>query len=154
MEEFDKMWEFVEGNLSPDDVQLLMFFIKFDLQRQEVARIFHINRSTFTYRFNRCIKRLRYEYLILKLLPSIEGILSNELFKTFSFYLQQRNQTLVSRQLNISQAAVSQRLTRVKKILFKKNGEFKELGSMLNNSWRNCNDLKKIYVNSRIVPAH
>ena len=152
--EIEKLWSFVEGNLKLDEIELFILFVKKKLQKQEVARLLGIDRSTFTYRLDRCIKKLRYEYLVTKLLPQIEEVLPDEYFKTLVLYLQSRNQEQVGVQLKITQSAVSQRLTKIKSKLSKmKNRDIREFAQILNlrfNFWGWPNE-KKLFSNARIV---
>jgi DNA-directed RNA polymerase specialized sigma subunit len=152
--EIESLWEFVEGNLKPDEVLLIDLYVRKQLNRQEVARLMELDRSTFTYRLDRCVKKLRYELLITRLLPQFECILPDKYFKTLVLYLQSKSQEQVAVLLRISQSAVSQRLTKamtiLKKLRRKEVKEFMGLFKLKLGYWGWPNE-KKMFLNARIV---
>lgn len=152
--EIEKLWQFVEGTLNSEEVQLLYLYSKKQLRKQEIARMLNLDPSTLSYRLERGVKKLRYEYLVTKVLPQIEEVLPYEHFKTFMFYLQTKNQEQVASSLGMTQSAVSQRLSKIKDILRKiRRVEMREFVKLLDlklDFWGYRNE-KKLFINSRIV---
>jgi len=149
----EKLWGFIESNLKPEERRLVYLHYKEKLRNKEIAELLQINPSTSYFRLKRCIKRLRYEYLIIELLPQIEEILSKEEFQTFIVYLQFRNQTKTAVFFKVSQCCVSNRLKKIKEIISKIQGketkEFLKLLSLRFGFWGWPNE-KKIYANAII----
>jgi len=152
--ELERLWQFVEGNLKPDEVLLVDLYVRKLLQRQQIAELLHIDRSTFTYRLDRCIKKCRFEYLVTKLLPQIEQVLPEVYFKTLVLYLQTNSQNQVAFLLKVRQPAVSQRLSKAKEIIEGMKGrdckEFVKLLGLRLGFWGWPNE-KKMFSNARIV---
>jgi DNA-directed RNA polymerase specialized sigma subunit len=151
--EIGKLWKFVAGNLKPEEEKLLYLFYKREMQRQQIAKILEINNTTCTYRIDRCVKKLRYEYLITKLLPIVERNLSENEYRVFVLYAQLKNQQKVATFLNITQGAISQRLSKIRKKLSKIKGkemkEFLSLSSLKLSFWSWENE-KKMFSNAMV----
>ncbi len=152
--EIEKLWGFVESNLKPSERKMVYLHYKEKLRNKEIAELLQIHTSTSYFRLKRCIKRLRYEYLIIELLPKIEEILSKEEFQTFITYLQFRNQTQVAGALKVSQPYVSMRLKKIKEKISEIPGrevkEFLKLFRLRFGFWGWPNE-KKIYSNAMII---
>ena len=151
--EIEKLWGFVESNLKPAERKMVYLHYKERLRNKEIAELLQIHASTSYFRLQRCIKRLRYEYLIIELLPQIEEILSKEEFQTFLIYLQLRNQTKMANSLKVSQPYVSMRLKKIKEKISEIPGkeikEFLKLFRLRFGFWGWPNE-KKIYSNALI----
>ena len=152
--EIEKLWGFVESNLKPEERKMVCLHYKEKLRNKEIAELLQIHPSTSYFRLKRCIKRLRYEYLITELLPQIEEILSKEEFQTFIIYLQLRNQTKMAVFLKVSQPYVSMRLKKIREKISELPGreikEFLKLFKLRFGFWGWPNE-KKIYSNAAIV---